>query len=140
MKAVFVEKPGGPDSLQYADVPKPTPGPGQALVKIEAAGVNFIDVYFRTGLYPAPPPIALGSEGAGTVESVGPDVTTVKPGDRIVYAMARGSYAEFALVPAQTLVPLPSKMDFATGAAALLQGMTAHYLLHSTYPVTKGTR
>jgi len=140
MKAVFVEKPGGVEALKYGEIPKPTPGPGQALVKIEAAGVNFIDVYFRTGLYPAPVPITLGSEGAGTVESVGPEVNIVKPGDRVVYAMARGSYAEFALVPAQTLVPLPAGMDFATGAAAMLQGMTAHYLLHSTFPVTKGTR
>ena len=140
MKAVFVEKPGGVEALKYGEIPKPTPGPGQALVKIEAAGVNFIDVYFRTGLYPAPVPITLGSEGAGTVESVGPDVKIVKPGDRVVYAMARGSYAEFALVPAQTLVPLPAGMDFATGAAAMLQGMTAHYLLHSTFPVKNGTR
>jgi len=140
MKAVFVEKPGTAEDLRYADLPKPTPGPGQALVKIEAAGVNFIDVYFRTGLYPAPAPILLGSEGAGTVESVGPDVTLVKPGDRVAYAMARGSYAEYAVVPAQQLVALPAELDFATGAAAMLQGMTAHYLLYSTYPVKKGTR
>jgi len=140
MKAVFVEKPGTAEDLRYADVPKPAPGPGQALVKIEAAGVNFIDVYFRTGLYPAPAPILLGSEGAGTVESVGPDVTLVRPGDRVAYAMARGSYAEYAVVPAQQLVALPAELDFAAGAAAMLQGMTAHYLLYSTYPVKKGTR
>ncbi|HME10860.1 MAG TPA: quinone oxidoreductase [Bryobacteraceae bacterium] len=140
MKAVFVEKPGSAEDLKYGDVPKPSPGPGEALVKIEAAGVNFIDVYFRTGLYPAPAPIFLGSEGAGTVEAVGPDVELVKPGDRVAYAMARGSYAEYAVVPAQQLVPLPAGLDFVTGAAAMLQGMTAHYLLYSTYPVAKGTR
>jgi NADPH2:quinone reductase len=140
MKAVFVEKPGGPESLQYADLPKPTPGPGQALVKIEAAGVNFIDIYFRTGLYPAPPPILLGNEGAGTVEAVGPDVTLFQPGDRVAYAMTRGSYADYAVAPAEQLVALPSALDFTAGAAAMLQGMTAHYLVHSTYPVQKGTR
>ena len=86
MKAVFVEQPGGVENLKYGDIPTPTPGPGQALVKIAASGVNFIDVYFRTGLYQAPPPVVLGSEGAGTVEAVAPDVTTVKPGDRVAYA------------------------------------------------------
>src|SRR5262249_41790658 len=90
MKAVFVEQIGGPENIKYGDQPKPTLQPGQALVKLAAAGVNFIDIYFRTGLYQAPPPIILGSEGAGTVEEVAPDVTTVKPGDRVVYAMARG--------------------------------------------------
>jgi len=138
MKAVFVEKPGGVENLKYADLPKPTPGPGQALVKIAAAGVNFIDVYFRTGLYPAPPPVVLGNEGAGTVESVGPDVTSVAPGDRVAYAMARGSYAEYAMVPAWQLVKIPASVDFNTAAAAMLQGMTAHYLTHSTYPLKSG--
>jgi len=138
MKAVFVEQPGGVDKLKYADIPTPTPGPGQALVKIAAAGVNFIDTYFRTGLYPAPPPVVLGSEGAGTVETVAPDVTTVKPGDRVTYAMARGSYAEYAVVPAWQLVKIPPSVDFNTAAAAILQGMTAHYLVHSTYPLKRG--
>jgi NADPH:quinone reductase len=138
MKAVFVEKPGGVENLKYADVPTPAPGPGQALVKIAATGVNFIDVYFRTGLYAAPPPVVLGSEGAGTVESVAPDVTTVKPGDRVCYAMARGSYAEYAVVPAWQLVKIPDSVDFNTAAAAILQGMTAHYLVHSTYPLKSG--
>ncbi len=96
MKAVFVEQPGGVENLKYADIPKPSPGPGQALVKIAASGVNYIDIYFRKGVYPAPPPIVLGSEGAGTVEAVAPDVKTVAPGDRVAYAMARGSYAEYA--------------------------------------------
>jgi NADPH:quinone reductase len=138
MKAVYVEQPGGVENLKYADQPDPTPGPGQALVKIAAAGVNFIDVYFRTGLYPAQPPIVLGNEGAGTVEAVGPDVANVKPGDRVAYAMARGSYAEYAVVPAWQLVKLPASVDFQTAAAAMLQGMTAHYLTHSTYPLKPG--
>jgi NADPH2:quinone reductase len=138
MKAVFVETPGGVENLKYAELPKPTPGPGQALVKIAAAGVNFIDIYFRTGLYPAPPPVVLGNEGAGTVEAVGPDVTNVAPGDRVAYAMARGSYAEYAVVPAWQLVKIPASVDFQTAAAAMLQGMTAHYLTHSTYPLKPG--
>lgn len=138
MKAVFVEKPGGPENLIYGDQPKPTAGAGQALVKIVAAGVNYIDVYFRTGLYPAPAPIVLGSEGAGTVEAIGPDVTNLKPGDRVAYAMARGSYAEYAVVPAWQPVKIPDSVDFQTAAGAMLQGMTAHYLTHSTYPLKSG--
>jgi len=138
MKAVYVEQPGGPENLKYTDLPKPSPGPGQALVKIAATGVNFIDVYFRIGLYPAPPPVVLGNEGAGTVEAVGPDVTGVAPGDRVAYAMSRGSYAEYALVPAWQLVKIPAPVDFQTAAAAMLQGMTAHYLTHSTYPLKAG--
>jgi NADPH2:quinone reductase len=138
MKAVYVEKFGGVENLIYSDLPKPEPGPGQALVKIAATGVNFIDVYFRTGLYPAAPPVVLGNEGAGTVEAVGPDVTNVRSGDRVAYAMARGSYAEYALVPAWQLVKIPASVDFQTAAAAMLQGMTAHYLTHSTYPLKSG--
>jgi NADPH2:quinone reductase len=138
MKAVFVEQPGGVENLKYADLPKPSPGPGQALVKIAASGVNYIDIYFRKGVYPAPPPIVLGSEGAGTVESVGADVNNVAPGDRVAYAMARGSYAEYAVVPAWQLVKLPASVDLETGSAAMLQGMTAHYLTHSTYPLKPG--
>lgn len=140
MKAVFVETPGGTENLKYADLPTPTPGPGQALVKIAAAGVNFIDVYFRTGLYKAEPPVVLGNEGAGVVEAVGPDVdpSLIQPGDRVAYAMARGSYAEYAVVPAWQLVKLPESVDFHTAAAAMLQGMTAHYLTHSTFPLQPG--
>ncbi len=138
MKAVFAEKHGGPENLKYADVPKPSPGPGQALVKIAAAGVNFIDVYYRIGLYPAEPPVMLGSEGAGTVEAVGPDVSQVQVGDRVVYAMNRGSYAEYAVIPAAQLIKIPAAVDFNTAAAAILQGMTAHYLTHSTYPLKSG--
>ncbi len=140
MKAVYVEQTGGPEALKYAELPTPRPGPGQALVKIAASGVNFIDIYFRKGLYKADPPIVLGSEGAGTVESVGPDVKEVQPGDRVAYAMERGSYAEYAAVPAWRLVKIPSGLDFTTAAAAMLQGMTAHYLTHSTYPLKAGDR
>jgi NADPH2:quinone reductase len=107
-------------------------------VKIAASGVNFIDVYFRTGLYKADFPIALGNEAAGTVEAVGAEVTEVAPGDRVAYAMARGSYAEYAVVPASQLVKIPSHVDFTVAAAAMLQGMTAHYLTHSTYPLKSG--
>ncbi len=138
MKAVFVETPGGPENLKYADLPTPKPGPGQALVKIAAAGVNFIDIYFRIGLYKAEPPIVLGNEGAGIVEEVAPDVTDLKPGDRVAYAMQRGSYAEYAIVPSWQLVKIPDGLDFSTAAAAMLQGMTAHYLTHSTYPLKAG--
>jgi NADPH2:quinone reductase len=138
MKAVYVEQPGGVENLKYADIPKPSPGPDQALVKIVASGVNYIDVYFRKGVYPAPPPIVLGSEGAGIVEAVGSGVKNVASGDRVAYAMARGSYAEFAVVPAWQLVKIPPSVDFQTAAAAMLQGMTAHYLTHSTYPLKPG--
>jgi NADPH2:quinone reductase len=138
MKAVLVEQTGGPENLKYADIPKPSPAASQALVKIAASGVNFIDTYFRTGLYPAPPPIVLGSEGAGTVEAVGPDVTNLRAGDRVAYAMARGSYAEYAVVPAWQLVKIPGTVDFQTAAAVMLQGMTAHYLTHSTYALKAG--
>ena len=138
MKAVFVEQFGGAENLKYADIPKPAPAPGQALVKIAAAGVNYIDIYFRIGLYPAQPPVVLGSEGAGTVEAVAPEVTNVKPGDRVAYAMARGSQAEYASVPAWQLIKIPDSVEFNTAAAAMLQGMTAHYLVHSTYPLKTG--
>jgi NADPH2:quinone reductase len=138
MKQIQVKELGGPEAMQLVDAPTPQPGPQQALVRIAAAGVNFIDVYFRTGLYKAPAPVTLGNEGAGTVEAVGPDVADVKPGDRVAYAMARGSYAEFAVVPSAMLVKIPDHVDFNTAAAAMLQGMTAHYLTHSTYPLKSG--
>jgi NADPH2:quinone reductase len=138
MKAVFVEKPGGAENLIYGDLPKPTPGPGQALVKLAASGVNFIDIYFRSGLYKADAPIMIGNEGAGVVEAVGPDVQDIKPGDQVAFAMARGSYAEYAAVPAWQLVKLPPGIDFQTAAAVMLQGMTAHYLTHSAFPLQPG--
>jgi NADPH2:quinone reductase len=138
MKQIQVKEHGGPESMELVDVPTPQPGPGQALVRIAAAGVNFIDVYFRTGLYKATSPVTLGNEGAGTVEAVASDVTSVKPGDRVAYAMARGSYAEFAVVPSAVLVKIPDHVDFNSAAAAMLQGMTAHYLTHSTYPLKNG--
>src|SRR5436190_17178619 len=112
MKSVQVKETGGPEKMRLVDAPRPEPGPKQALVRIAASGVNFIDVYFRTGLYKADLPITLGSEGAGVVESVGPEVTEVAPGDRVAYAMARGSYAEYALVPSAMLVKLPDGVDF----------------------------
>ena len=138
MKAIHVKEPGGPESMQLVDVPTPAPGPKQALVRVVATGVNFIDVYFRTGLYKGDLPITLGSEAAGTVEAVGSDVTLVAPGDRVAYAMVRGSYAEYALVPEAQLVKLPETVDFPSAAAAMLQGMTAHYLTHSTFPLAPG--
>ncbi len=138
MKAIQVQTPGGPENLLLVEVPKPQPGPKQALVRIAASGVNFIDVYFRSGLYKADAPIAIGSEGAGTVEAVGEGVTEVAPGDRVAYAMERGSYAEYAVVREAMLVKIPAHMDFHTAAAAMLQGMTAHYLTHSTFPLKPG--
>ena len=138
MKAIHVKEPGGPEAMQVVDVPTPALGPKQALVRIAASGVNFIDIYFRTGLYKADLPVTLGSEAAGTVEAVGSDVTLVAPGDRVAYAMVRGSYAEYAVVPEGHLVKLPDTVDFQSAAAAMLQGMTAHYLTHSTFPLAAG--
>jgi NADPH2:quinone reductase len=138
MKAIQVKRCGSPEALEVVELPKPTPGPKQALVKIEASGINFIDVYFRTGLYKADLPFTPGSEAAGIVEAVGPEVTEVAVGDRVVYAMARGSYAEYAVLPAWQLVKVPDAVDLKVAAAAMLQGMTAHYLTHSTYPLKKG--
>ncbi|MBZ5621170.1 MAG: quinone oxidoreductase [Acidobacteriia bacterium] len=138
MKSIQVKETGGPEKMELVDVPTPSPGPKQALVRIAASGVNFIDVYFRIGLYKADLPLTLGSEAAGTVEAVGSEVTEVAAGDRVAYAMARGSYAEYAIVPAAQLVRIPDHVDFHTAAAAMLQGMTAHYLTHSTWPLKKG--
>jgi NADPH:quinone reductase len=138
MKAVQVREPGGPEKMEIVDVPVPVPGPGHALVRIAASGVNFIDIYFRSGLYKSDLPITLGSEAAGTVESIGPNVTHVAPGDRVAYAMVRGSYAEYAAVPETSLVKIPDTIDFDSAAAAMLQGMTAHYLTNSTFPLNSG--
>ena len=139
MKAIRVHTPGPEENLVIEDVAVPQPGPGQALVKLEASGVNFIDIYFRTGLYPAPEkPFGLGMEAAGTVVEVGPETEHVKVGDRVAYAMQRGSYAEYAVVPAWMLVPVPASLDLPTAAALMLQGMTVHYLTHSTFPLAPG--
>src|SRR5579871_6234368 len=138
MKSIQVKEPGGPEKMELVEVPTPSPGPRQALVRIAASGVNFIDVYFRIGLYKADVPIALGNEAAGRVEAVGAEVTEVGVGDRVAWAMARGSYAEYAAVPAAQLVKIPDHVDFQTAAAAMLQGMTAHYLTHSTYALKAG--
>ncbi len=138
MKCIQVLEHGGPEKLVPAEVLTPSPGPREALVRIAASGVNFIDVYFRTGLYKADVPVRPGSEAAGVVEETGADVTEVARGDRVAYAMVRGSYAEYAVVPAAQLVKIPDDMDFVTAAGVMLQGMTAHYLTHSTYPLKAG--
>ena len=138
MKAIRVHQHGGPEVMKLETVPIPTPGPQQALVRLAVAGVNFIDVYFRSGLYKAEIPTSLGNEGAGVVEAVGPNVHEVAVGDRVAYAMTRGSYAEFAVVPAATLVKVPDPLSLEQAAAAMLQGMTAHYLTRSTYPLKSG--
>jgi NADPH2:quinone reductase len=138
MKRVVALAPGGPDSLTLVDAPSPTPGPREAVVALAASGVNFIDVYFRKGLYKAETPIQIGSEGAGIVTRVGAEVTEVAPGDRVAFAMFRGSYAEEILIPAAQLVEIPDDVSFTTAAAVMLQGMTAHYLTRSTYPLAVG--
>ncbi len=138
MKAIRVKAPGGPEALVLEELPVPQPGPGQAVVKLEAIGVNFIDVYFRTGLYKTQLPATLGQEGAGTVASVGDGVTQVARGDRVAYTAVPGSYAEYHAVPADRLVKLPPTVSFRNGTAAMLQGMTAHYLAVSTYPLKAG--
>jgi NADPH:quinone reductase len=138
MKAVRVHKYGGPEVLTLEEIPVPEPKAGEARVKIEAIGVNYIDIYQRTGLYPLQTPYTLGTEAGGIVDAVGPNVTEVKKGERVGYAMIPGSYAEYAIVPAARLVPIPPNIDARTAAALMLQGMTAHYLTHSTYPLKKG--
>jgi NADPH2:quinone reductase len=138
VKAIRVEQPGGAEVLRLEDVPIPTPGPGQALIKVEAAGVNFIDIYRRSGAYPVTYPITPGSEAGGTVEAVGTGVTVVRPGDRVASSDMIGAYAEYALAPADRLVPLPERVSARDGAAAILQGITAHYLTASTHRLKRG--
>lgn len=138
MKAIRIHAPGGPEALRYEDVADPTPGSGQALVKVDAAGLNYIDVYYRTGLYKAELPMTLGLEAGGTVLAVGASVSTVKVGDKVAYTGVPGAYAEKAVVPAERLVVLPAGVSTRQGAAAMLQGMTAHYLACSTWPLRKG--
>ncbi len=138
MKAIQIHQFGGPEVLSYGDAPMPEPGPGQARVHVHAAGLNYIDTYQRTGVYPVPLPFIPGMEAAGVVDAVGPDVDLVKPGDRVAYCMTAGTYAEYAVAPADKLVPLPPNVTFGVAAAVLLQGMTAHYLAFSTYPLRPG--
>lgn len=138
MKAVQISKTGGPEVLRYVDVPDPRPGPGQALVEIKAIGVNYTDVYTRSGLYPPALPVIPGSEGAGMVAQVGSGVTEVAVGDVVAYTGVAQSYAEKVVAPAWRLVKLPRGLDAEVGAAVMLQGMTAHYLCHSTYPLKPG--
>src|SRR5437867_2244383 len=138
MKAVRVHEAGGPEVLRYEDVPLPAPEADQVLVKIDAAGVNFIDVYHRTGQYKVHLPCSLGQEGAGTVAAVGSGVEDVKAGGRVAFAGVLGAYAEFAVVPAERVVALPAGVTTKQAAAAMLQGMTAHYLASSTFPLERG--
>ena len=139
MKAIRIHRIGGPEVLQLEDVPAPQPGPGEALVRLDATGVNFIEIYQRTGLYPSPLPFTPGSEGAGEVVAVGTDVTALRPGDRVASTNFKGSYAEQALVPVERAIVLPNQVEAETAAAVLLQGLTVHYLATSTYPLRKGT-
>ncbi|HEX5810407.1 MAG TPA: quinone oxidoreductase [Anaerolineales bacterium] len=138
MKAVRVQQFGGPEALMIEDTPIAEPGEGEARVKIEAIGVNFLDIYQRIGRYQGSLPFTLGQEAAGTVDAIGPNVTEVKPGDRVAYASVQGSYAEYAIVPAWRLVRIPEGVDAQQAAAAMVQGLTAHYLALSTYPLKTG--
>ncbi len=138
MKAIQVKQPGGPEAMELVDLPVPQPKANEAVVKLSASGVNFIDVYFREGRYKAVPPFVLGQEGAGVVNAVGTDVTTVRNGDRVAWTGVMGSYAEYAAVPADRLMAIPDGVTDQRAAAAMLQGMTAHYLSHDTYPLKRG--
>ena len=140
MRAMRLKATGGAEALLEEQAPMPVPGPGEALVRLNYAGVNFIDIYKRTGLYKVPLPATLGEEGAGTVEEVGGGVTEVRRGDRVAWAGVGGAYAEFAIVPAAKLVPVPLEVDTRIAAAVMLQGMTAHYLAASTFALGKGDR
>ena len=140
MRAMRVHAPGDAGAIRQEEIDQPTPAAGEALVKVEYAGVNFIDVYKRSGAYKIPLPATIGEEGAGTVASVGPGVTEVKVGDRVAWASVIGAYAEYAVVKASRLVPVPSEVDLRLAAAVMLQGMTAHYLATSTWPLKEGDR
>ena len=138
MKAIQVKTPGGPEALELVDLPVPQPKPNEAVVKLGAVGINFIDVYQREGRYKVPLPFIAGQEGAGTVSAVGSEVKSVKLGDRVAWTSVQGGYAEQAAIPADKLVILPQGVSDQQAAAAMLQGMTAHYLCYSTYPVKRG--
>lgn len=138
MKAIQVQKTGGPEALTLVDIPVPKPRPNEVLVKISAIGVNFIDVYFREGRYPSPLPFVDGQEASGTVAEAGSEAKSFKSGDRVAYTNVLGSYAEYSVVPADRLLKVPDNIKDQEAAAAMLQGMTAHYLVFSTYPLKKG--
>jgi NADPH2:quinone reductase len=138
MRAIQIQKTGGPEVLELRDLPRPEAGPGQALVRIEAIGVNFIDTYLREGRYPAQLPFVPGQEGAGVVEAVVPDVAMVKVGDRVAWMGVPGAYAEYAAVPAAKLIAVPEGVTTRQAAAAMLQGITAHYLAHASYAIQPG--
>ena len=138
MKAIQIKQTGGPEVMELADLPAPQPKPNEAVVRILAAGVNFIDVYNREGRYKAPLPFVLGQEGAGVVSAIGSEVRDVAVGDRVAYTNVLGSYAEYAAVPADRLVKIPDGVSEREAAAAMLQGITAQYLVHDTYPLNKG--
>jgi len=138
MKAIQVKQPGGPEALELAEIPIPQPKENEVVVKIAASGVNFIDVYQREGRYKLPLPFVAGQEGAGTVTALGSKVSGIKTGDHVAWAGIQGSYAEYIAAPADRLVPVPEGVDDRAAAAAMLQGMTAHYLSHDTYPLKRG--
>jgi NADPH2:quinone reductase len=138
MNAIQIQNIGGPEALQLAELPIPVPGPGQVLIRVEATGVNFIEIYFRKGTYKTTLPFIPGSEAAGTIEELGSGVTGFKPGDSVASVGVLGSYAEYALVPATQLVKMPDALTPEQAAASMLQGMTAHYLAKSTYPLKEG--
>ena len=137
MKAIRVHEFGEPEVLKFEEVPIPTAGPGQALIKMQAIGLNYVEIYQRRGLYKGTLPFTVGNEGAGVVEAVGPGVTEVRAGDRVAFTGIPGTYAEYVVAPADRLVKLPAGIDAKQGAAAILQGLTAHYLVYSTYPLKK---
>lgn len=136
--AIRIHTTGGPEVLRYEELPQPHPAAGQVLVRVAASGVNYIDIYHRSGLYPLPLPATLGQEGAGTVEAVGPGVVGIQPGDRVAWSGIPGSYADYILAPAERLVGVPAHLGLEQAAAAMLQGMTAHYLACTTYPLAAG--
>ncbi len=138
MHAIRIHTPGGPEVLRYEEVPQPAPGPGQVAIRVEAAGVNYIDTYHRSGLYQLPLPATLGQEGAGTVTALGPGVTGLRPGDRVAWTGIQGSYAEYLVAPVDRLVSVPKELKPEQAASTMLQGMTAHYLACTTYPLKPG--
>jgi len=138
MKAIQIRETGGPEALSLVDLPIPEPGPGQVLIRVEATGVNFVEIYFRKGVYKSPLPFVPGSEAAGTIEELGPGVSGFSAGDAVASTSVMGSYAEYALVPAAQLVKVPAGLSLECAAAAMLQGMTAHYLVYSTFPLKAG--